>query len=503
MPKTIKYIGTQQRWPELAITGKQSLWQPGQQEERSDAEAALLVATSLFDTVDVPVYQDPTTGALVGASQIIPAQSEASSGWSFASVASQAARRSSVLKRFSDQIGVTYANSGTSATPSIDSASPFGRPALKLVIPNGNTWAEVQLSGLGLASFDDHVVWRVWIEDYTGINQINVLAGTTGYGRYWQQNTLFNSSNTNRWNGEHACLTGPTRAASINTFVNGTDSLAETKIRITPVSGADRNVWIDAVVVPARGPGVVLLTYDDGFRSWIDYVHPDLRRNGLVGSFAFQSNLVGTNDTLYLNSGDIATLRAAGHEIAPHQVANTRFNDGTSGTQTASQYQTAYRTCLAALRGYVGGAASCDYHPYVQGGVNQSLIDTLRAEGLRVGRGVDNLRHNFHTAGLGRGIYSLKTAYMDSNGPDLATLIQAVDDCERYGSTLVLMGHDFSPGAVAASALWSTENHSALMDYIGSKLRANRIANMTAGAYGAAMYGAGLVERQYRLEIAA
>ena len=28
MPKTIKYIGTQQRWPELAITGKQSLWQP-------------------------------------------------------------------------------------------------------------------------------------------------------------------------------------------------------------------------------------------------------------------------------------------------------------------------------------------------------------------------------------------------------------------------------------------------------------------------------------------
>lgn len=54
MPKTIKYIGTQQRWPELAITGKQSLWQPGQQEERSDAEVALLLASGQFAGVTVP-----------------------------------------------------------------------------------------------------------------------------------------------------------------------------------------------------------------------------------------------------------------------------------------------------------------------------------------------------------------------------------------------------------------------------------------------------------------
>lgn len=55
MPKTIKYIGTRDRWPELAITGKQSLWQPGQQEERSDAEAALLFATGFFAGVPVQV----------------------------------------------------------------------------------------------------------------------------------------------------------------------------------------------------------------------------------------------------------------------------------------------------------------------------------------------------------------------------------------------------------------------------------------------------------------
>ncbi len=48
----IKYIGTQSRWPELATTGKQSIWFPGQEEERPDGEAALLIATGLFTRSD-------------------------------------------------------------------------------------------------------------------------------------------------------------------------------------------------------------------------------------------------------------------------------------------------------------------------------------------------------------------------------------------------------------------------------------------------------------------
>ena len=52
MPKYVEFIGTQQRWPELAITGKQSVWMPGQAEERSDAEAAQLLATGLFKSPD-------------------------------------------------------------------------------------------------------------------------------------------------------------------------------------------------------------------------------------------------------------------------------------------------------------------------------------------------------------------------------------------------------------------------------------------------------------------
>ncbi len=51
MSKTIKYTGTQTRWSELSTTGKQAVWQPGQQDERSDSEAALLLAAGVFQRV--------------------------------------------------------------------------------------------------------------------------------------------------------------------------------------------------------------------------------------------------------------------------------------------------------------------------------------------------------------------------------------------------------------------------------------------------------------------
>ena len=48
MPKTIKYVGNVDRWPELAVTGGQGLWHVSQQEERPDSEADMLLLTGLF-----------------------------------------------------------------------------------------------------------------------------------------------------------------------------------------------------------------------------------------------------------------------------------------------------------------------------------------------------------------------------------------------------------------------------------------------------------------------
>lgn len=51
MAKTIKYIGTQDPWPEISVTGKQSIWHRGQIEERTDSEAGQLLGSGLFSEV--------------------------------------------------------------------------------------------------------------------------------------------------------------------------------------------------------------------------------------------------------------------------------------------------------------------------------------------------------------------------------------------------------------------------------------------------------------------
>jgi len=65
MPK-IKYIGTADNFSELAYTGKQSIWKDGQSEFRSDAEAAQLAASGMFEFEAVPLMgrPNPVTGKL-------------------------------------------------------------------------------------------------------------------------------------------------------------------------------------------------------------------------------------------------------------------------------------------------------------------------------------------------------------------------------------------------------------------------------------------------------
>lgn len=61
----IKYVGTAQRWPEISITGRQSVWMPGQIESRSPSEASALLATGLFSSQPVPVTAVTSPGGEV------------------------------------------------------------------------------------------------------------------------------------------------------------------------------------------------------------------------------------------------------------------------------------------------------------------------------------------------------------------------------------------------------------------------------------------------------
>ena len=63
----IKYTGTQSRWPELSVTGRQSVWSPGQMEDRSASEAQALIAAGGFELVGGTLVVVPISAAELAA----------------------------------------------------------------------------------------------------------------------------------------------------------------------------------------------------------------------------------------------------------------------------------------------------------------------------------------------------------------------------------------------------------------------------------------------------
>lgn len=398
------------------------------------------------------------------------------------------------LKRFIDTVGVTAANSGTAATVTIDASSPFGRPAYKVAMPAGNSYAEVQLAGLGIANFDAHVIWTVWVEDYTAVTQIQAFAGTTGYGRFWQQTHNISNSNLNRVNGEHKIVVGPTAAGVANTFLAGTDSLGDTKLRIFPGAGG-ANVWVDVCVVPGVGRATHILTHDDASVTWMTNVLPYLSGAGLVGTFGINTGDVNGSASLYLSTAQVQAISAAGHQISPHNVTNTTVADGTGGTQTAAQYTADFVTASATLSGWIGQALDTSYHPWVQGRTMQGVMDTMRAAGLRMARGTDG-GHNFPQAGLGGHVLQVKNQSLHTFTSD-AQIDAICTNAARYGTTVVWMVHEVlttgGSDGIGGDVETNVSKYAYLCNRVASDVRSGVAVNRTAAAWARELYAERLI----------
>lgn len=393
-----------------------------------------------------------------------------------------------VLKRMTDTVGVTAANSGTAATVSIDAASPFGGPAYKIAMPAGNTYHEVQLSSLNIANFDGHVVWSVWVEDYTAITQIQGFAGTSGYSRLYQQTHNVSNSNKNRFNGEHRIVVGALAAGVTNTFVGGNDTLADTKLRIFPgASGA--NVWVRIAEVPGVGRPTHLITHDDCSVTWISNVLPYLAQNGLKGSFGVNTGDLNGTPSLYLTNTQLQQIAAAGHTISPHNITNTAYADGTGGTQTAAQYTADFVTAAAGLGALIGQSLDTTYHPWVQGRTNQAVMDTMRAAGLRIARGTDE-GYNFPQLGTGGHVLQLKNQALHTLTQQQIAAIVA--NAKKYGATVCWMVHEVTAaGGVGVET--AVANYAYLCSLIGADVASAQAVCRTPSQLARELYSERLV----------
>lgn len=292
---------------------------------------------------------------------------------------------------------------------------------------------------------------------------------------------------------------GPTFASGTNTFLIGADTLAECKIRIFPgAAGAD--VWVEAIFIPSVGRPTHILTYDDCSVTWINNVLPDLAANRLRGTFGINTNDIGGNPNLFLSSAQVAQIASAGHQISPHNQSNDEVDDGSgsgSSPLTTAAYTAQFVAASAALSAIIGQRLDTTYHPWIQGFNNQAVHDTMRAAGMRIGRGTDNANgYNFPQVGLGNGVMALKNQSLHTF-TTFAAIDAVVDIVNRYGLTVVWMTHEVLTTGGSDGIGGDVETNVSFHRYLCQRLArdrdAGRCAVPTAGQFAQEVYANRLV----------
>jgi hypothetical protein len=404
-----------------------------------------------------------------------------------------------VIKQFNNLNNITFTDSVITSTRVIEQASPFGRPALKLTMTAGGTggYTEVKFEGvLNIPNFDDHVSWRLWLDNYTRCSQIQLYIGDSGYANV---NTYTFSqmaaSDIGLFSGPRLLIGGPQSCSSVvagPTFDFATDSLVSTKIRITIPANVECIIWVDAIEIPARQRPIVCITFDDCDASMLTAADI-MEENGLRGTFAINTEDLGDGAS-FLTNADVQTLSAAGHQVSAHNHNNYKLqtlyqsgiNNGTSTSLSTTNYLAEWRQASAILEALGVPPEDLCYHPWVQGGFDGAVIHELRSAGCSIARAAfgqygsgGNSYRGSNVYGSGFGNYSMALGWVGiGSGITLANALLGLADTVKYGTATVLGFHHLAETS-SDSITWAEDNFTSYCQDLGRRKALGQVDVLT------------------------
>jgi hypothetical protein len=364
-------------------------------------------------------------------------------------------------------VGWSLVNGGgaTGSMAVTATGSPFGRPALKVTIPNDTGNVDIIADGLGLAAFTNgrgNVVHHVYVEDELGVKQWQVHAGNdTALTRNMTNTYNLSNNNLNRANGHHIVSLNADNA-SANTLLT-TDSVERLRLRFfgQPVGGV---VWIEGIYVPEPVTPWMVVTVDDSDITMYTRFHAELARRGMRGTFAVDWDAVGTNPALYVSQAQLLEMYAAGHDICSHNRTNTAYPDENPPTaQPNDAARLTYCTEFAFTRAKLaslGMTRALGYHPFVQGAHDGAVVDAMKAHGATVMRTVGPGSIEPFRASL----QSVVRQRQLGNAFNLAAAQAWVTSAVARSQDMFLMGHILAETA-SSSVTWAQSDFAALLDF--------------------------------------
>lgn len=395
-----------------------------------------------------------------------------------------------------------WASSGTSGTIAVDNAVKFGgRPTTRVDFTGtasgtafeiGVPTAAVRIQGAARGLLSGYVA--IAVKATAPVSAAKLYIGDASFANYYEISIVDNAVNAvvDIGDGWRLLIADTTIAGVV--ALEGTPNLDGLK-RMKVTCFCDSNppagsAWLGfAGAIPKPKPTVVL-TADDGYSEWFNYLFPAMVERGIPGSFSVDAGYIGQAG--FMTAAQFTdTLNAHGDliEFVNHGANNVAYSAG-----TAALYKQNIRDCDALLGAWGVPAASRKIHTYVQGQYDQALIDWLIEQGYTSAREVGGSnRSQFNIATLlSQPNISRHSRYAIPAGCNLDvsqpvdTVIDYIETAKAKGGAFFIMGHEFkaAPGAQTYVAGYhATHGMSNLLDYLAAERDAGNIDLMKWSQY--------------------
>lgn len=163
-----------------------------------------------------------------------------------------------------------------------------------------------------------------------------------------------------------------------------------THLRRRGMRGVSMTEWLAA----ARGGdagGLVALTFDDGYRDFVEHAMPIMARHGMTGTVYVVAGkidgssdwVVGGPDAPLMTADDIRGAAAAGHEVASHTTTHARL-DHLGGCELRAEVAES----RAILEDVVGRPVTGFAYPY--GAFDEAAVAAVREAGYGYAAATDD-----------------------------------------------------------------------------------------------------------------
>lgn len=247
-------------------------------------------------------------------------------------------------------------------------------------------------------------------------------------------------------------------------------------------SAQDEKIWIGFFgMMPDRKKSTIVITLDDGYRPWFDFVAPLARYYDIPVSMGIIGGLLDTSNKMTkAQARALANDKTGLFDLVNHTYNHVYLTDpGGVPLMTESEWIADALKNAAFLRNEIGVRGDGPMHVMYPGGRNTfALYGALRGAGFLTGRDVQYCWQHGQDQTLGAGddlgryVLSVLTT-MEETTKSVADVKAAIDKCIARNEFGILQGHNFA--AASETSTWAYENLEQVFAYLATKRASGEI----------------------------